>query len=628
MFQGLISSNFTFDINIIDSDGSIVSDAIRTRDNRSELVIIYRTAEMLKFNADIVDVNTPSEEIDIHILIWNPSTQSWTLTSPDGTSIDRATAIATAYLSVFQSPVQIAMFFNYTDQYGVFSMADSRVCANLAETSQLDLNVDREKGAYGSVQLMWQRTNMAGFANSGAGPVETLDIPQGSRRVALPIALPVPAGDVGQMAVNLLTTHGGSRIEQANTVVFVLRGGAEGGVIEFSSAYGSEMRVNEDTGQLRLVIVRRCSSVGEVTVSFSASFQGSGESAPVQSPLSSDDFAISTSSIRFSDGQTVGYLNVDIVNDDIPELDEKLVITVNPGEEFTNGPRSSLSIVIASNDDPHGVFRVSSPELTVQEGQDEYAVVTVLRERGLFGLVQLNWIASGILAAVNADFIPVSTEISFSEGQASADLRVQILDDFISEPAETLTISIVSVNNGARLGDNVSTKVTILAKNDGRPIFTPAPEFVLLQEDQVRNAEQLAYTVTAVDYDVGSNGDVSYSIAAATTCPWAAVGAKNGIVTNNAPLMPWNTEDNCTIIVLAEDNGSPRLSSTQSLNIRLNFSSRCRPGSFSSLGVLPCTPCAVSSYQNEYGSRQCTPCPDGTTTVDVGSESSSSCLSE
>jgi len=45
----------------------------------------------------------------------------------------------------------------------------------------------------------------------------------------------------------------------------------------------------------------------------------------------------------------------------------------------------------------------------------------------------------------------------------------------------------------------------------------------------------------------------------------------------------------------------------------------CPPGSYSHTGLVPCTQCAVGSYQTQRNKKTCTPCPQGFMTENTGS---------
>ena len=51
----------------------------------------------------------------------------------------------------------------------------------------------------------------------------------------------------------------------------------------------------------------------------------------------------------------------------------------------------------------------------------------------------------------------------------------------------------------------------------------------------------------------------------------------------------------------------------------------CRPGTYSSTGVEPCSPCAIGEYQSSVGTSSCLKCNKGKFTQMIGSSSEVNC---
>ena len=51
----------------------------------------------------------------------------------------------------------------------------------------------------------------------------------------------------------------------------------------------------------------------------------------------------------------------------------------------------------------------------------------------------------------------------------------------------------------------------------------------------------------------------------------------------------------------------------------------CRPGTYSSTGVEPCSPCAIGEYQSSVGTSSCLKCDKGKFTQTIGSSSEVNC---
>ena len=61
--------------------------------------------------------------------------------------------------------------------------------------------------------------------------------------------------------------------------------------------------------------------------------------------------------------------------------------------------------------------------------------------------------------------------------------------------------------------------------------------------------------------------------------------------------------------------------------VNVLFSDVCPLGHISVSGLVPCYPCAESTYQDELGQKACKPCPEGSSSAVHGSTSVLSCIS-
>ena len=80
----------------------------------------------------------------------------------------------------------------------------------------------------------------------------------------------------------------------------------------------------------------------------------------------------------------------------------------------------------------------------VGEGDGFADLVIVLSAPGTTALTVLYQTASNTAFASTNDFIPISGSLTFTPGQTSKPLRVQIINDAIPEPQESLSLQIIS----------------------------------------------------------------------------------------------------------------------------------------------------------------------------------------
>ena len=77
----------------------------------------------------------------------------------------------------------------------------------------------------------------------------------------------------------------------------------------------------------------------------------------------------------------------------------------------------------------------------------------------------MEWRAEAVTAQ-SSDFSPQSGTVHLAPGASSVQLPLSIVNDNSPEFPETLSVSLLEAEGGARLGDVLTTTVTILANDD------------------------------------------------------------------------------------------------------------------------------------------------------------------
>ncbi|ESP05659.1 hypothetical protein LOTGIDRAFT_102713, partial [Lottia gigantea] len=194
------------------------------------------------------------------------------------------------------------------------------------------------------------------------------------------------------------------------------------------------------------------------------------------------DFGLVTeNSIIIGDGETSGAINLSIINDNLPELDEKFELKLTKvevaDEKFKTkedpklGEIKSALVVIESNDNANGVFNIygtpASLGRTVEvEEIDKYAVdLVVERQGGNIGDVNIQWSVDTGNATYGKDYIADGAILSFANGVTRRVITVTILDDTIPEDREEFMIYLTNVDGVAELGTETNISIVIL-END------------------------------------------------------------------------------------------------------------------------------------------------------------------
>ena len=79
--------------------------------------------------------------------------------------------------------------------------------------------------------------------------------------------------------------------------------------------------------------------------------------------------------------------------------------------------------------------------------------------------VSVEWRAVAVTAQ-SSDFSPQNGTVYLAPGASSVQLPLSIVNDNSPEFPETLSVSLLAAGGGARLGDILTTTVTILANDD------------------------------------------------------------------------------------------------------------------------------------------------------------------
>ncbi len=209
--------------------------------------------------------------------------------------------------------------------------------------------------------------------------------------------------------------------------------------------------------------------------------------------------------VVFANGQTQATVIVEVVDDSIPEEDESVSLALDSivsGDAVLFQPRVA-TLLIQQSDDPNGAFAFSEDSLIVETEEGRtlslmyvsmsctpssynitmYGVTLcvsysfrVVRGGGSFGSVSLSWtiysisMVTGSRSPANTtDISPVTAFISFSPGELSQTVSLNVQDDTIPELMEMFEVqlSIPSTEGieGARL-ENDSVSIVIIAASD------------------------------------------------------------------------------------------------------------------------------------------------------------------
>ncbi|XP_061753493.1 adhesion G-protein coupled receptor V1 [Nerophis ophidion] len=351
------------------------------------------------------------------------------------------------------------------------------------------------------------------------------------------------------------------------------------GEIGFTSNSSVVIREPEDSNvSIVSLPLRRDGTDGQAVVLWSLKPIGAN-----RADLTADDLTPFSGSVVFLSGQSDAAINLTVMADDTPEVNETLLLTLdrsNVENQILKAGYTSREIVIMENDDPGGVFEFSpssrGPWL-LNEG--EAVELHVVRAQGQL-LKQL--LRYTVMPAGNTEFYGSTGILEFKPGEREAVVALVAKPDGVPELDETFLVVLSSHSSPpSHLGSHTEVNVTVRRNDDpfGVIEFLQSGAAVVISESKGAETHQATYPVKR---NRGFFGEVSVSwilepAASEDVSPIQGnITFKEGEQLQNLTLLSLPDEipegmENFTV-TLVNANGGARLghSVTASLHIRNN----------------------------------------------------------
>lgn len=176
------------------------------------------------------------------------------------------------------------------------------------------------------------------------------------------------------------------------------------------------------------------------------------------------DYRLASGTLTFSPGVTSLNIPVTITDDSLPEATEHVVVVLRNANGAVPGPTTQHVIAITDNDTAPlqpSVGFASSASL-VAEGAAPSVLVVLSQPASSF--VSLDYSVTGGTATSGADFTLPAGTLTFSPGELVKTVPLNLIDDTLVEPVETVVLSLANPS-GATLTSLAVHTVTI-ADND------------------------------------------------------------------------------------------------------------------------------------------------------------------
>lgn len=221
--------------------------------------------------------------------------------------------------------------------------------------------------------------------------------------------------------------------------------------------------VSESAPTIAIVAVLSFASAQDVTIPYLVT--GTAAIDGADHNLVSGEFTIVA-------GQTTGALIFNPVDNGIPESDETVVVTIGEPVNAKAGEKTVHTVTIVDDDvDPEANWTVPGKSVKEDAGTVE---LTVMLSRTLEVDSLVNYSVSGTAESEGVDHDLIAGVITIPAGQLTASIVVNIIEDEIAEPDETVIATLNSPVN-AVLGETYAIVLTI---QDNDPDTTP-PEITI-----------------------------------------------------------------------------------------------------------------------------------------------------
>ncbi|NXM57764.1 GPR98 protein, partial [Illadopsis cleaveri] len=276
------------------------------------------------------------------------------------------------------------------------------------------------------------------------------------------------------------------------------------GVLNFASP-SRVVLLPEENKTVQLFINREFGSLGAINVTY-ATVPGlvslSNQTEETLAEPGSDYVAVSDSVI-LEEGETSAAINVTILEDDVPEVQEFFVVNLTSVELIMNHSTSSpprldaeglaSQIIIDANDGVSGVVEWESTNFEVNESHGNLTIMAY-RNKGSYGNVSVFFYAQNLEAQLGLDFIVISRTLSFADGERNKSVVVVICDDDIPEGVEKFQLILTNPSFGLELGENTTATIAIFANDDGHGIlsFNNSDHFFLREQTALHLMESVA----------------------------------------------------------------------------------------------------------------------------------------
>ncbi|MCZ6690545.1 MAG: hypothetical protein O7H41_13185, partial [Planctomycetota bacterium] len=224
-------------------------------------------------------------------------------------------------------------------------------------------------------------------------------------------------------------------------------------VLEFGLASSS---ISESGTQIAIAVTRTVTASGDISVSYATS-DGTATAGV--------DYAAASGTLSWLSGDmTDKTFTVDITDDFAVEGDETVNLTISLAVGNATLGLLATAIVTILDDDVPGTLQFSASTFQVDENDlAGTATITVTRAGGVGDAVSVMYATANGTAVEPGDYTATSGTLNWTAGDGAAKtFTIDIVDDAVVEPDETLDITLMNPTGGAALGAPSAATLTIV----------------------------------------------------------------------------------------------------------------------------------------------------------------------
>ncbi len=153
------------------------------------------------------------------------------------------------------------------------------------------------------------------------------------------------------------------------------------------------------------------------------------------------DYASIPTGVTFAANLATATVTINPTADTIVESNETVILTLAAGTGYTIGTTTPVTGTI-NNDDTSVTSQLSINDITVVEGKDNNAILTVTVDNPNSQPITFNYTTAPINATANVDYTSKTGTLTIAANTSTATISIPILNDNLNEANETFAINL------------------------------------------------------------------------------------------------------------------------------------------------------------------------------------------